>query len=108
MNIEFHLPHGKVSERIVGDMRRELLKLYHDDRDISRAQVYFKEFGKMNVVQQCIIDLTIYGNRIKIRREANSFQLAAKKALADIKERVELLIEKKDALPEELTTTVNV
>ena len=108
MNIEFHLPYGKVNERIIIEVRRELLKLHHDDRDISRAQVYFKSFGKLNPVQQCIIDLTIYGNNIRVMREANSFQLAAKKCLAYLKEKIDLDLQNKGILPDELTTTVKV
>ena len=64
MTIEFQTAYGKVPEKLVNDIKNEILKLSHINKDISRAEVLLKEDktiipGENKV---CEIKLTVYGD----------------------------------------------
>jgi len=54
MTIEFQTDYGKVREKRVSDIRNEILKLSHINKDISRAEVILKkdELVKQQVMKQ--------------------------------------------------------
>jgi cell division protein FtsB len=108
MNIEFHMPHGRVAEKVVKTVRDNLIKLYHSYKNISRAEVYFKEQGRTDRNKFCEIDLTIFGSSLSVQRSAPSFQQATAKTLKAVADKVNEQIEKLNQQPDIITSTVRV
>ena len=102
MNIEFHMPHGRVAEKVVKSVRDNLIKLYR------RAEVYFKEQGRTERNKFCEIDLTIFGSSLSVQRSAPSFQQATAKTLKAVTDKVNEQIEKLNQPPDIITSTVRV
>ncbi len=108
MNIEFHMPHGRVTEKIVKSVRDNLIKMYRSYKNISRAEVYFKEQGRTERNKFCEIDLTIYGSSVSVQRSAVSFQQATAKTLKAIADKVNEQIDRLNQPPDIITSTVRV
>lgn len=91
MTIEFHTPVGKVTEKLIGSVRSDLLGLVHINKKITRAEVMMKEeagiHGKENKV--CEIRLSIFGDNTYVRSRTDSFDKSAKMAIDDLKRLVE-------------------
>lgn len=89
MNIEIHAPHGQVKEWVIEYTRDQLLKLHKQDKEISRAQVYFREPAEENNGGKiCEIQLTIPGGDLFIHRQAENFEKAVRNVLEEITEMV--------------------
>lgn len=108
MNIEFHMPHGRVAEKIINAVRDKLISLYRSYKVISRAEVYFKEQGRTDRNKFCEIDLTIYGSSLSVQRSAGSFEQATGKTLKAIAEKVNEQISRLHEPPDIITSTVKV
>ena len=75
MTIEFHTAYGKVSKKLITDIRNEMLKLSHINKDISRAEVLLKEDktiirGENKI---CEIKLTVYGDDLFVYARTENF-----------------------------------
>ena len=83
MTIEFHTAYGKVSEKLITDIRNEMLELSHINKDISRAEVLLKEDktiipGENKV---CEIKLTVYGDDLFVHAGQKILKNPQKKQL---------------------------
>lgn len=109
MNIEFHNPKNDVREWVIGYAKDKLVELHKRDKEISRAQVYFK---RKNTAQPddkvCEIDLTIYGDSLFIHCSANSYEQAVRHAIQELTQKVDEQISKHSEPPDELTSTIDV
>lgn len=109
MNIEFYNPSGEVKEWIIDYIKDKLMELHHRDKEISRAQVYFKQQTTAeNDNKICEIDLTIYGDSLFVHQKATSYEQAARGAITELSEKVDERISKQSEPPDELTSTVDV
>ena len=109
MTIEFHFPQGKIEEHVLDFVKKYLVKFHQKDREISRAEVYFKEQATKPGTQKiCEIDLTIYGDSIFVRRLAETFEEAARQAIETLSEDVAVQIKSQQDLPDEVVSTVKV
>lgn len=107
MNIEFHAPVKEIKEWVIDNVRDELMKLHQEHKEISRAEVYFKE--RMNGLiseKTCEIDLSIFADSIKVRHTANNFDEAAREALIKLNETLDLHLKEKAEPPDEITSTI--
>lgn len=86
MTIEFETPYGKVSEKLVRYLRKEIMKLTHKVAHVARAEVILKE-DKLFIPSEnkiCTIRLTIFGDNLVAHARSTSYYLAAKEGLADL------------------------
>lgn len=107
MKIRFHNP--EVQEWVVSYTCDKLLDLHHRNKEITAAQVYFKQQADPNNDNKvCEIDLTIYGDSLFVHCKAGSYELAARDALQKLAQKVEEQISKHNEPPDELAGTVKV
>ena len=110
MTIEFQTPYGKVSEKLVSDIKVEILKLSHINKDIARAEVLLKEEetiipGENKV---CEIRLTIYGDNLLAHARTENFKESAKEVIKELKRMVKQQVKKQKEPPDETTSTIDV
>ncbi|MDE3212657.1 MAG: HPF/RaiA family ribosome-associated protein [Bacteroidota bacterium] len=106
MTIEFETPYGKVSEKLVGYLRKEIMKLAHKRDHVARAEVSLKE-DKLFLPPEnkiCSIRLTIFGDNLVAHSRASSFYGAAREAVADLNRKLK---KHTDSL-EEVTSSIDV
>ncbi|MFI5195867.1 MAG: hypothetical protein ACHQD8_02140 [Chitinophagales bacterium] len=109
MTIEFHNPADAIPEWIIGDIKKKLTDLHHQDKEISRAQVYFqKQPVAFDGDYVCEIELTIFGSSIMVHRNADSYALASREVLKELSEQVQKQIQKQNELPDEIVSTVDI
>ncbi|MDP4261379.1 MAG: HPF/RaiA family ribosome-associated protein [Bacteroidota bacterium] len=108
MNIGFHAPQGEVKEWVIDHVRQKLMDLYHQDKGITKAQVYFREQPDDERNKICEIELMIYGDPLFVHRKAPSFEQASNEVLAELAEKVDEQIRNQGEPPEEITSTVKV
>ena len=109
MNIEFHTPHHEVKEWIIHYMKEELMHVHRDFKEVSRAEVYFSErINDLIPEKICEVDLSIFGDSIKIKRIAASFDQAARETITEVREKLEQHVKTQNEPPDEITSTVNV
>lgn len=109
MNIEFHEPHDEVKEWIINYMKEELMHVHRDYKEVGRAEVYFSE--RMNDLipeKICEVDISAFGDSIKIKRIANSFDQAAREVIKELHEKLEEHLKTQNQPPDEITSTVKV
>jgi ribosome-associated translation inhibitor RaiA len=110
MTIEFHTTYGKVSEKIVNEIRNEIIDLSHFAKNISRAEVILKE-DKTIVPSEnkiCDIKLTVFGDDLVAHARTENFNNSAKAALKDIKRMVKQQLKKLKQIPDQIVSSVSV
>ena len=96
MIIEFYTPDGGVQEPTIKFVRDEILKLHKQYKNISRADVSFRNrITQKNSEKTCEISLFMAGNTITAKAICKSFDNASKKAVAGINENVNLNLKEK-------------
>ena len=109
MNIEFHEPQGKVKVFVTDYLRDRLIALHRKDKEISRAQVYFRVQPDTSPDDKvCEIDLTIYGDSLFVHRSASSFEHAMRETLEELEKKIDEQLSRQNEPPDELTSTVKV
>lgn len=110
MTIEFHTAYGKVSEKLVSDIRNEILKLSHIYKDISRAEVLLKYDETIIPAENkiCEIRLTVYGDNLLAHSRTENFEDSAKEAIKELKRMVKQQVKKQNEPPDEMTSSVKV
>jgi len=108
MTIEFHTPHGEISEATINFLKKNLMACYHRDPEISRAEVYFRKNGEPEDKCICEVDLTVYGNSLMVLRSAASFQQAAEEVVKEVNLKVDEWIANQKEPPDQITSTVKV
>ncbi|KAA9040611.1 hypothetical protein FW778_00790 [Ginsengibacter hankyongi] len=108
MTIEFNTVYGKVPENLVTDITRQLIKLLHTDKKISRAEVSLLPDKTIIPTENkvCGIKLTMHGDDLVVQARAQNFKSAAKEAIHELKKLIKQQITGKQALPEEEVSTV--
>lgn len=110
MTIEFNTVYGNVSENLVTDITKQLVKLLHVEKKISRAEVSllpdYTIIPSENKV--CGIKLTVSGDNLVVQARAQNFKSAAQSALKELKALVRRQIIRKERLPDEAVTTVSI
>ncbi|HVX27215.1 MAG TPA: HPF/RaiA family ribosome-associated protein [Parafilimonas sp.] len=109
MTIEFHAPYHKIKEQVIEHVKKKLLELHHCNKQIVRAEVYFKENAEAkDGAKICEIELTVYGDSLFVRRHANNFKQAAKEAIEALRTEVNKQIKQQTQPPDTVTSTVRV
>ena len=109
MTIEFHTPHGAISEDIISYIKDNLMSCYHRDPEISRAEVYFrKNHNDDGNTAVCEVDLTVYGSSLMVYRTSDNFRKAAEEVVKEVNVRVDEWISQQKDPPDSITTTVRV
>ena len=109
MNIELHAPPGKVKELLFTQIKEWLIQLHIRDKEISRADVCLKEsIENGEVIKFCEIHLTIYGESLFARREADTYKKAFKKVQKELNARIDRQVISQKDLPVEITSTVDI
>ncbi len=110
MNIEFQTPYGKVSEKLVDDIRNRILELSHMNKNISRAEVLLKEDETIIPAENkvCEIRLTVFGDSLLTHSRTENFTKSAKEAIKELKKMVKQQVKKQKEPPDEITSTIKV
>jgi ribosome-associated translation inhibitor RaiA len=106
MTIEFETPYGKVSEKLVGFIKKEIIKLTHKLEHVARVEVTMKE-DHLFVPDEnkvCQIKLTIFGDNLVAYARSTTFSKAGRDAINDLRRKIH---EHKESV-EEVTTTIEV
>ena len=90
MTIEFNTSYGKVPEKLVRDIRNEIVELSHINKKISRAEVSLKEEETIIPAENkvCEIKLNVYGNDIFVHARTQNFNNSAKEVIKELKRMV--------------------
>lgn len=110
MNIEFHTPFKKVSEKLINKARKEIMEMVHLNKKISRAEVFLREEENANYSDNkvCEIRLSIYGDNLFVHTRAENFEKAVKLAINDLMKIVKQQVSKQKETPDKITSTVKV
>jgi putative sigma-54 modulation protein len=110
MTIEFQTTFGKVSEKIINEIRNEIINLSHFSKNISRAEVLLKEDKTIIPAENkiCEIRLTVYGDNLFAHARTENFKDSAKDALKDLKRMVKQQIKKNKEPLDEVISSVKV
>ena len=109
MTIEIHAPEGQVKEWLIGYLKEELTALHRRQPVISRAEVHLREAGvEQEQMHICEIAINAFGEAIFVRREGDSFEVAARHAMEEVKEMVEKQTRRQSEPPDEVIITVDV
>lgn len=110
MTIEFQTAYGKVPEKLVNDIKNEILKLSHINKDISRAEVLLKEDETISSGDNkvCEIRLTVYGDDLFVHTRTENFKKSAKEAIKELRKMVKQQVKKQKDPTDEMTSTVKV
>lgn len=97
MTIEFNSPYGKVPEKLVRDIRNEILELSHMNKKISKAEVLLKEeeifFPTENKI--CEIRFAIYGDDLLVHARTQNFKSSAKEVIKELTRMMTQQVKKK-------------
>ena len=87
MNIEFQTPYKKVAEKLISEIRNEIMELSHINKKISKAEVIMREIeilqGEENKI--CEIRLNIFKDSMLVHSRKETFEKAAKETLKELK-----------------------
>jgi len=109
MTIEFLTPIGEVHEWVIDDIKKKLTEFHQRDKDISRAQVYFRKNPKaFDGDFVCEIELTIFGNSVMVQRNADSYLLAEREVMKELPRIVDEQIHQQNEPSDEILSTVKV
>jgi ribosomal subunit interface protein len=109
MNIEIHAPQLEVSNKLVEVIRKKILSLSHLAENISRAEIYLAEHHEMRGQNKsCKIRLSIFGEAVFVHKYGDSFEKAFKSAATSLKRNMKKQLEKRNQLPDEITSTVEI
>ena len=110
MTIEFQTPYGKVSEKLVNDIRNEVLKLSHKNKDILRAEVLLREDNTIITAENkvCEIRLTVYGDDLLTHARTEDFSKSAKEAIKIAKKLVNQQVKKQKRSSDGMPSSVKV
>jgi len=105
MTIEFNTPYGKVPEKLISDIRNEIIQLSHFNKKISRAEVVLKEeeafLAAANKI--CEIRFAIYGDDLLVHARTQNFRNSAKEVITELKRLIRKQVKKQKELPDLMT-----
>jgi hypothetical protein len=110
MTIEFHTPYGKVDEKLINSIRRDVLEFSHINKKISRAEIMLKEdlgiiHGENKV---CEIRLSVYNDDLFVRRSTENFEKSSREVIKELKRLVRQQVKNKNEPPDYLLSTVKI
>jgi hypothetical protein len=108
MVIEFYTPEGEVKEWIISFVRDAVMRLYRQHKEISRAEVCFRERQKtIHVEKICEIELFILNDKLLITGSGTNFDHAARKAIEELDNIIAAKFNTSEP-PDEIVSTVEV
>lgn len=110
MTIEFHTPYGKVDEKLINSIRKDVLEFSHINKKIARAEIELKE--ELGIIhgenKVCEIRLSAYGNNLFVRRSTENFEKSSREAIKELMRLVKQQVKNPNELPDILLSTVKV
>ena len=96
MTIEFHTAYGKIAEKLIAEIRNEIMLLAHINKSISRAEVFLKMDEAIITADNkiCEIRLLILGDNLLARSRTENFEKSSKDALKKLKQLVTQQVKK--------------
>lgn len=108
MNIEVYTPEKEVKEWLVSYVRDAIIALHNQHKEISRGEIYFKDkTTEEKPGRVCEINLSIFQNSITVSGFGNTFDEAAKKAVADLNNLIAQTFKANAEPPDEIVSTVD-
>jgi ribosome-associated translation inhibitor RaiA len=109
MCIEIHAPHSDVDESILMPVKEKVLSFSHIMKDIVKAHIFLREDAPQDKENKiCEIKLILYGDVLFVHRRADSFEVAAWQALADLEKQVTEQVKLQNELPDNINSSVRV
>ena len=110
MTFEFQTPYRKVPEKLISEIRNEILKLSRLYKNISRAEVLMRH--DKNIVPKenaiCEIALTVFGDNIIAHARTENFENSALEAIDELKAMVDKQVQTLKDPPNEIVSKVKV
>lgn len=96
MIIEFYTPDGSIGESIIPYVRDEILKLHKQHKNISRADISFRQKKRQSGLEKiCEISLFIAGSTVTAKGICKNYDHASQKAIAALNENLALSLKQK-------------
>ena len=110
MIIEFHTAYGKVSDKLISDIRKKVIGFSQINDDISKAEITLKEDKTIIPSENkvCEIRLSVYGDDLLVHSRTENFSKSAKEALKSLKKMVKQQVKKQKDIPDQTTSTIKV
>lgn len=109
MVIEFYTPGKAVKEWIIRYLKEAITKLHGQRKEISRAEVYFKERMKeIHSEKICEIKLSIFSDSVMVTGAGKNFDQAARKAIKELNATIALNFKTGAEPPDEIVSTVEI
>jgi len=106
MNIKIDTLGGGLKEWIPEHVKNKLLEVHHRYQKVSNFQVIFK--NEPEAIKTCEIIVGDFGDSLFISKSSNTFEMAMRKAVDELFEKMEEWVRLKNEPPEESVSTVNV
>jgi ribosome-associated translation inhibitor RaiA len=108
MTIEINAPHKNIEESFLESVKQRLLKIYQNDKDISRAEIFFHDSkNESQGAKTCDLRISIFKDDIFVSRTGVSYENAVDEVLKEL----EFLLKERNKtghLLDDITSTVDV
>jgi ribosome-associated translation inhibitor RaiA len=110
MNIEFHTPYGKVSEKMITEIRKEIMEFARLNKKISRAEVVLREEPTIIAAENkiCEIKLTVFGGDIVAYSRTENFKESIREAMKELRKMVKQQMKKLKEPQDQVVSTVSI
>jgi ribosome-associated translation inhibitor RaiA len=109
MTIGFHTAVREIPDLLINNIKRKLLEFHRKVKAISRAEVYFRKHpATQGNDYVCEIAITMFGNSIMVRRNADSYQEAANEVTEELTDRLDEQLQKQRDFPDDIVSSVRV
>jgi glucose/arabinose dehydrogenase len=106
MKIEFSFPQGVVPGHVIDFLKDKLLAYHRDNKEVSDAEVIFRQLPESNNYFICQVILLLFGETLMVQRGAESYLQAARDVINEIDLRLEEVLKRINEPPQEVATTV--
>jgi ribosome-associated translation inhibitor RaiA len=92
MTLEFNTVYGQVPEKLIADIKKEIMTIINADKKITRAEISLKEdkFIIPTENKVCKIKITAHGDDIVVHARKENFSSAIKEAVTKLKKMIKL------------------
>ena len=109
MLIDFYTPQAEVPEQVIYFLKEKLMDFYHRDNEIDEADVVLRHQhipGANEYV--CEVTLNLYGESLMVHRSGSNYIEAARDVIDEIAPRIADFFNRRNDLPELITSTVKI
>ena len=94
MTLEFNTVYGQVPEKLISDIKKEIMTIIKADKKITRAEITLKEdqFIIPTENKVCKIKLTSHGDYIVVHARKENFNSAIQETIKELKKIIKLQV----------------